>query len=116
MCGQGGLFHRWFVMVERCPRCGLRFERIDGHFTGALGLNTIAGVVAVCLALTIGVAATLPEIPVPTLVGVVTAVGVVVPLVCYPFSKTVWTAIDLRMRPLEPDEVRPEYRDAAGST
>jgi uncharacterized protein (DUF983 family) len=115
VCGQGHLFRRWFAMVERCPRCGLRFERIDGHFTGALGLNTIAGVVAVCLALVIGVAATLPDIPVATLITVVVTVGVVVPLVCYPFSKTVWTAIDLRMRPLEPGEVLPEYQDLAGS-
>jgi uncharacterized protein (DUF983 family) len=115
VCGQGHLFRRWFAMVERCPRCGLGFERIDGHFTGALGLNTIAGVVAVCLALVIGVAVTLPDIPVATLITVVVTVGVVVPLVCYPFSKTVWTAIDLRMRPLEPGEVLPEYQDLAGS-
>jgi uncharacterized protein (DUF983 family) len=115
VCGQGQLFRRWFVMVERCPRCGLRFERIDGHFTGALGLNTIAGVVAVCAALAIGAAATLPEIPVATLIAVVVTVGIIVPLVGYPFSKTLWTAIDLRMRPLEPGEVRPEYEEPAGA-
>ncbi len=57
----------------------------------------------------IGVAVTLPEIPVAGLVALVATIGVVVPLACYPFSKTVWTAIDLRMRPLEPGEVRPEY-------
>jgi uncharacterized protein (DUF983 family) len=115
VCGQGHLFRRWFVMVERCPRCGLRFERIEGHFTGALGLNTIAGVVAVCLALVVGVAVTLPDIPVATLITVIVTIGVVVPLVGYPFSKTVWTAVDLRMRPLEPGEVLPEYQDLAGS-
>jgi len=33
------------------------------------------------------------------------AVAVVVPVVGYPFSYTIWAAIDLTMRPLEPAEV-----------
>jgi uncharacterized protein (DUF983 family) len=41
VCGSGHLFRRWFSMVERCPRCALRFERIEGHWTGDLGINTI---------------------------------------------------------------------------
>jgi hypothetical protein len=32
------------------------------------------------------------------------AVAVVVPLAFYPVSKTLWSAIDLAMRPLEPDD------------
>ena len=41
---------------------------------------------------------------VPTLVAGL-AVAVVVPVVGYPFSYTIWAAIDLTMRPLEPAEV-----------
>jgi hypothetical protein len=26
-------------MVPVCPRCGLRFERTEGHWLGYLGLN-----------------------------------------------------------------------------
>ena len=37
-------------------------------------------------------------------VGAVVAVAVVVPLLFYPVSKTLWSAIDLAMRPLEPDD------------
>jgi len=32
------------------------------------------------------------------------ATAVVVPLAFYPVSKTLWSAIDLAMRPLEPDD------------
>ena len=32
-------------MVERCPKCGLEFERIEGHLTGALGINTVVSIV-----------------------------------------------------------------------
>ena len=33
------------------------------------------------------------------------AVAVIVPLVFYPFSRTLWTGLDIAMRPLEPHEV-----------
>ena len=35
VCGQGHLFRRWFTMCERCPRCDLRFERIEVVRIGA---------------------------------------------------------------------------------
>ena len=28
-------------MVEDCPTCGLHFERVEGHWIGAIGINTI---------------------------------------------------------------------------
>jgi hypothetical protein len=34
----------------------------------------------------------------------IVATAVVVPLAFYPVSKTLWSAIDLAMRPLEPDD------------
>jgi hypothetical protein len=43
-------------------------------------------------------------------VGAIMATAVVVPLVFYPVSKTLWSAIDLAMRPLEPeDDVDPRW-------
>jgi len=111
VCGHGHLFRRWFTMRERCPRCRLRFERIDGHHTGALGVNTVGSIAAV---FAVGVAAfilTYPELPLLPLVSTVTAVAVVFPVAFYPFSKTIWTAIDLRIRPLEDGEVLNGFGD-----
>jgi uncharacterized protein (DUF983 family) len=113
VCGQGRLFRGWFRMIDRCPRCGLRFERIDGHWTGDLGMNTIVTFTAVFLTLIVGFAVTYPDVPGVLLFVCAVAVAGVVPLVFFPFSKTIWLAIDLMMRPLEPDEVKPEYRVAA---
>lgn len=113
VCGQGRLFRRWFRMIDRCPRCGLRFERIDGHWTGDLGMNTIVTFTAVFLTLIVGFAVTYPDVPGVRLFVCAVAVAGLVPLVFFPFSKTLWLAIDLMMRPLEPDEVKPEYRVAA---
>ena len=29
----------WFVMAPACPRCGLRYERAQGYFVGAIYIN-----------------------------------------------------------------------------
>lgn len=104
VCGGGRLFRRWFTIVERCPRCGFPLERIEGHWIGALGMNTIVTSGAVLVAVVVGVALTHPDGPVGVAVGLVVTTAVVVPLAFYPVSKTLWSAIDLAMRPLEPDD------------
>jgi hypothetical protein len=98
-------------MVDTCPRCELRFERIEGHLTGALGVNTVLSIVVVVLVGILGFVLTFPESPVVPLTATVGGVAVLFPLLFYPFSKTVWTAVDLRIRPLEPGEVRPGFGD-----
>ena len=105
-CGQGDLFSGWFNLAEACPRCGLRFERIDGHLTGALGINTVASVIFVLIVGIAGVVLTFPELPLVPLVTTTVVAAAAFPIVFYPFSKTIWTAIDLRIRPPESDEVR----------
>lgn len=102
-------------MKERCPRCGLRFERIEGHWSGDLGINTIVSFGALFLTLVIGFAVTYPDVPGVLLFACAIAVAVVVPLAFFPFSKTLWLAIDLMMRPLEPGEVDPVYEPRTGA-
>ncbi|HEV2068902.1 MAG TPA: DUF983 domain-containing protein [Acidimicrobiales bacterium] len=104
MCGQNGLFTRWFILAERCPRCGLRFERIEGHWLGAVGLNTIVSFSVLFVVVVVALVAAHPDYePVPLAAAAVSA-AVIVPLAFYPSSKTAWTAIDLAMRPLDPGE------------
>jgi uncharacterized protein (DUF983 family) len=38
-CGETELFRGWFSMHERCDFCGLRFERAQGYFVGAIYVN-----------------------------------------------------------------------------
>ncbi len=104
-CGHGHLFRRWVTMVDDCPGCGLHFERIEGHWIGAIGINTAVSFGALLAATVIGLVATFPDFPVGPLVLVNIAVAVIVPLIFYPFSRTLWTGIDIAMRPLEPHEV-----------
>jgi uncharacterized protein (DUF983 family) len=96
-CGGGRLFHRWFTMRERCPRCDLLFEREEGFFLGAYVMNV--GLVLALLALWtfFGVVLTQPDPPVAGLTIGGMVMCTVVALAFYPSSKTVWCAVDLGM-------------------
>lgn len=115
-CGSGRLFTRWFRMVERCPRCRFRFDRRaeEGSFLGAYVLNLALteGALAAVLFGFIVVRATGdgsgPLWPVFALGGLVAAV---LPVGFYPFSRTLWVAIDLAARPLGEDEAWRPDRD-----
>lgn len=38
-CGGTRLFSGWFTMASECPLCGLRYERAQGYFVGAIYIN-----------------------------------------------------------------------------
>jgi uncharacterized protein (DUF983 family) len=94
-CGSGHLFRGYFKMVDDCPRCGLHFEREQGYWAGALAINIVAtgGLFAILFAALL--VATIPNVPVAPLLAVLVPVAVLGPIVYYPFSKTVWVAVDL---------------------
>ncbi len=104
-CGSRGVFRWWLRMSPQCPNCGLTFERIEGHWVGAVGLNTIVSFASLIIILIVGVLATFPDIAVLPLTAFSVGAAIVVPLVFDPISRTLWTGIDIAMRPLEPFEV-----------
>ena len=106
-CGGGKLFRTWWSMHPRCPRCGMRFVREEGYFTGVYLVN-FGVVLAVLFVMCMGVALWLGSHPdasaVPFLVGG-TVIAVLVPILFYPFARTIWAALDLAMTPMELDEI-----------
>ncbi len=104
-CGAGHLFRRYFELVPDCPRCGLHFEREAGYFAGALAINIIVagGIFAVVFVALL--AATIPTVPVVELLAVLVPIVLLVPIIYYPFSKTVWMAVDRSfLQRLDPHE------------
>jgi uncharacterized protein (DUF983 family) len=93
-CGHGHLFHRWFTIVERCPSCGLRFEREEGYWAGALAINIGVTAAVFVVVFVVGLAFTIPDVPVVELLTVLVPLMIVVPIAYYPFSKTLWMAVD----------------------
>ncbi|HYH28256.1 MAG TPA: DUF983 domain-containing protein [Actinomycetota bacterium] len=96
-CGQNRLFRGFFRLVESCPRCGLRFEREEGMWVGAMIINTTVTSLAFVAVLVGGLLLTWPEVPVLPLTLACLAANAVTPVVFYPWSKTIWVAVDLLM-------------------
>ncbi len=103
-CGTGGLFTRWVRMVERCPGCGMRFEREEGFFLGVYFMNITLTQVVLMAYVAIAFVLTLPDAPMAAILAGAAAIAVGVPVVAYPACRTLWTAVHLGMQPLEPSE------------
>jgi uncharacterized protein (DUF983 family) len=107
-CGSGHLFEGWFRLKEHCPRCGMRFEREEGAFTGVYLLNFGVALFLLWALMMVYIAllATADGEPVDVVPIAVAAlvVAIVFPVVFYPFAKTIWIAIHLGAEALSPSE------------
>lgn len=97
----------------------MKFEREPGFFVGAFTINLAISIIALfvlCMGLVAVLASDADAGYLAFLVvGLVIALGA--PVFCYPFSRTIWSAIDLGMTPLEPaEEAEAATALAAGSS
>ena len=104
VCGQRKIFRHWLQMADRCPRCGFVFERQEGHFIGAVGMNTVITAAALMGSIVVGLLISSPDIAVVPILAVAIGISIVLPVVIHPLCRMLWTAIHLMMQPLEPGE------------
>ena len=92
-CGGRGLFASYFTLHEHCPTCGLRFEREDGYWLGAM--IVAIGVVIALFALVFlgGVLLTWPDVPWTALLIATVLLNGLVPVVLYPWCMTAWMGL-----------------------
>lgn len=109
ICGASRLNVAWLTVDERCKRCNFPIERNEGHFVGAVGMNTIVTFGCIAIALAIGTALTYPDIPVFGLSLILVGVGGFMSFFFFPISKTLWSAVDVMMVDIQPGEVDPRY-------
>jgi uncharacterized protein (DUF983 family) len=91
-CGDGELFGGWFAMHERCARCGLRFEREAGYFVGAIYVN-YAITAVLCLGTPIALDVAF-GIPLWAQIAIGCGIAVLVPVVFFRYSRSLWLGID----------------------
>jgi uncharacterized protein (DUF983 family) len=103
-CGAKGIFDGYFKMKERCPQCGMKFEREEGFFAGAVFINLALAEFALFGFIVVVFAVTLPDPPTVAIAAGAVVISILLPIVLYPYSKSVWAAIHLAMSPLDPDE------------
>lgn len=109
VCGKVRVRPAWLSVTPDCPRCNFKLERKDGHFVGAVGINTIVTFGFVLIAVIVGTAVTAPDIPAGRLSLIIVPLAVAVSIGFYPISKLLWSAIDVMMVPIEPGEVDPRW-------
>jgi uncharacterized protein (DUF983 family) len=100
-CGGGGIRRSWFRFHERCPHCGLALERGESgdYWLGAYAINLV---ITETLALLIALACLAIAWPNSTpaeWIGVAAAIGL--PILFFPWSRTLWLAWDMSFRPSE---------------
>lgn len=112
-CGSGHLFERWFTIRARCPRCGLRLEREEGGFLGAMTVNYAVTTLVWLGFLAVWLAVDLPDVQVGSLTIASIVLVAVVPLAFYPFAKTIWASVDFLVYRSDPSYAAKDAADRA---
>lgn len=93
VCAEKDVFASFFTIREKCPSCGLVFEREEGYWLGAMIVAMALVIVTFAVVFLGGIALTWPDPPWNTLLIVTIAANLVVPVVLYPWSMTAWMGI-----------------------
>lgn len=92
-------------MRDVCPDCGHRFERESGYWVGAVTINTTVTFMSFIGLFVILTVISWPDVNWGMVMAVTVAVNVLLPVLFYPHSKTLWAALELSWHPLEADEI-----------
>lgn len=99
-CGGRGIWKHWLSMREACPVCGLHLERGEhGYIVGSYMFNIVASELVFAALFIVIVVAMWPSPPWSWLQWGGGALMLLMPVLFYPFSKTLFLAFDLLFRP-----------------
>lgn len=107
-CGGRGMLASWFRLAPACPRCRLRPERGESdYFLGGMVFNIALAEGVFVIGLIVTLVVTWPRVPWAVLQYGAPAAMVLAPIILYPFSRLVWLAFDLMLRPAVPNDFSP---------
>lgn len=110
LCGNPGCFRSFFEVLDRCPTCNFPLRREEGHWIGAVGMNTVVSFGSLLITLVAGIVLTWENRRAAPIFISCFTVATVVPIVFFGPSQTLWSAVDLAMRPPEPnDDIDPAW-------
>ena len=99
-CGSRRTFiRRWVGKHQRCRTCGIRWRREEGFELGPVVINIIVTFAVLAVMLSVLIATTVPDIPVGRTLAILLAIAVILPVLLYPFTYTLWLAVDLAAHP-----------------
>lgn len=86
-------------LAATCPTCALRYEREEGYWLGAILINTVATIGMFGAGTLLWAILTWPDPPWGLMLGVGIGFNLIAPIVFYPYSKTLWVAIEITAHP-----------------
>jgi hypothetical protein len=92
-------------MMKSCAGCGLEFEREPGYWVGAVVINTTVIFATFLVVFGSMVLLTYPDVPWGMVLIVTALANVIIPIVFYPISKSLWSGMELSWHQLEPEEI-----------
>ena len=105
LCGRGRMFSTWFTVRERCESCAFRFQRGESdYFIGAYTLHLIVAELIVVAIMLVWMIVTWPNVPWDGMVWGILGLSIVGITATYPFSRSLWLAVDLLFRPAAADD------------
>jgi uncharacterized protein (DUF983 family) len=105
-CGQGPVLAHWLKLLVRCGSCGIRLERGEhDYFMGSMMLNYCLTGVLLLVGIAVVLVSRWPDVPWNWLQYGGPAAMIVLPFVLFPFSKLMFLAADMILRPVTPEEM-----------
>jgi len=83
------------LRYERCRTCGIRWHREHGFELGPIALNIVFTFFTLGVSMIVAFVATAPNFPVVGLTVGLVAGAILLPLILFPFTNTLWMAFDL---------------------
>lgn len=100
-CGGGRILQNYFNLKDRCPTCNLVFTRGESgdYWLGGFTVNFIVAEFTAVIITVIFVLLTLPDVPWNIVGFTALTSATLLPILFFPFSRTLWLALDLFARP-----------------
>lgn len=98
-CGVGALYKKAFQMRLDCAHCGLKFEREQGYFVGAIYINYAATVAIAMPGFFLLDAFT--AISIDRQLALWIPFAIIFPLLFFHHSRSLWLALDHRFNPAQ---------------
>jgi uncharacterized protein (DUF983 family) len=106
-CGGGGILRSWFKLKHECPTCGLVLDRGEtDYWYGGYAVNFVAAEFVGVAIIVAFIYFSWPKVNWTLVQWGAPVVVIVVPILFFPFSRTLWLAWDLCFRPQEPGDMR----------
>src|SRR5579864_1717289 len=101
VCGRGKIFVGFFKTYERCPVCGFEFEREPGYYSGAMAINLVVSELLIAI-IAVPLAAS-QVVPISTLIILGVTLPVLLPVLFYRPTKSLWMSVDNFIHPVGSD-------------